>query len=409
MGEEAEALADRVRRAGCLFVGRSAGHRLRRLRGRLATTCCPPAARRGSSRRSRPPPSGAGWRAYRSPTRRPRAWRPRAPRSRGPRAFPSTPSRWSAAHEPHAQTSPAPPARPTSGCRSTSTASGAGERETGVGFFDHMLDARRAPRRARPGRAGARATWRPARTTRSRTPASRFGAGARRGAGRPRGHRPLRPGRGADGRGAGRARRSTCPGRPFTGLRGRRAAGAIGDFDTDLAEEFFRAVANTAKLTLHLRLEAGTNAHHMVEALFKAFARALRAAVADRPGSERGALDQGPAVIADPRLRHGQPALGREGARARGRRGRAHARPRRGPRAPTAWCCPAWGRSRGRWRPCATLGFDELLRERVEAGRARARHLPGHAAAVRVHHRARRRGGHRPAGGRGARRSTPPG
>jgi imidazoleglycerol-phosphate dehydratase len=55
----------------------------------------------------------------------------------------------------------------------------------------------------------------------------------------------------------------------------------IGDFDGDLAEEFFRAVANTAKLTLHLRLEAGSNAHHMVEALFKAFARALRAAVAE--------------------------------------------------------------------------------------------------------------------------------
>ena len=40
-----------------------------------------------------------------------------------------------------------------------------------------------------------------------------------------------------------------------------------------------RAVANTAKLTLHVRVEAGTNAHHMVEAAFKAFARALRAAV----------------------------------------------------------------------------------------------------------------------------------
>ena len=53
----------------------------------------------------------------------------------------------------------------------------------------------------------------------------------------------------------------------------------VGDFDTDLAEEFFRAVANAAKLTLHVRVEAGTNAHHMVEAAFKAFARALRAAV----------------------------------------------------------------------------------------------------------------------------------
>ena len=53
----------------------------------------------------------------------------------------------------------------------------------------------------------------------------------------------------------------------------------MGDFDTDLAEEFFRAVANGAKLTLHLSVEAGSNAHHMVEVAFKAFARALRDAV----------------------------------------------------------------------------------------------------------------------------------
>ena len=50
---------------------------------------------------------------------------------------------------------------------------------------------------------------------------------------------------------------------------------------TELAEEFFRAVANTAKLTLHVRVETGTNTHHMVEASFKAFARALRTAVED--------------------------------------------------------------------------------------------------------------------------------
>jgi imidazoleglycerol-phosphate dehydratase len=59
----------------------------------------------------------------------------------------------------------------------------------------------------------------------------------------------------------------------------------IADFDSDLAEEFFRAVANSAKLTLHLQIEAGSNTHHMVEASFKAFARALRAAVAIDPGS----------------------------------------------------------------------------------------------------------------------------
>jgi imidazoleglycerol-phosphate dehydratase len=68
-------------------------------------------------------------------------------------------------------------------------------------------------------------------------------------------------------------------GRPFTSFEGRFPADRVADFDTDLAEEFLRAVATGAKLTLHLQVEAGTNAHHMVEASFKAFARALRQAV----------------------------------------------------------------------------------------------------------------------------------
>jgi imidazoleglycerol-phosphate dehydratase len=68
-------------------------------------------------------------------------------------------------------------------------------------------------------------------------------------------------------------------GRPFTLFEGEFPAERVGDFDTDLAEEFFRAVAGAAKLTLHVRVETGTSAHHMVEASFKAFARALRVAV----------------------------------------------------------------------------------------------------------------------------------
>ena len=58
---------------------------------------------------------------------------------------------------------------------------------------------------------------------------------------------------------------------------------SIAGFDTDLAEEFFRAVANSAKLTLHIEVRSGTNAHHMIEASFKAFARALRVAVSIDP------------------------------------------------------------------------------------------------------------------------------
>jgi imidazoleglycerol-phosphate dehydratase len=72
-------------------------------------------------------------------------------------------------------------------------------------------------------------------------------------------------------------------GRPFTAFEGSFPAERVADFDTDLAEEFVRAVANTAKLTVHLRVEVGENAHHMVEASFKAFARALREAVSEDP------------------------------------------------------------------------------------------------------------------------------
>ena len=76
-------------------------------------------------------------------------------------------------------------------------------------------------------------------------------------------------------------------GRGFCAFEASLPPGAIGNFDHELAEEFFRALAVNAKLTLHLTVEAGTNAHHEIEAAFKALARALRAAVALDP-SERG-------------------------------------------------------------------------------------------------------------------------
>ena len=52
----------------------------------------------------------------------------------------------------------------------------------------------------------------------------------------------------------------------------------VGDFDTELCEEFFKAFTREAKMTLHLRQLAGTNSHHIIEGAFKAFARALREA-----------------------------------------------------------------------------------------------------------------------------------
>ncbi len=53
----------------------------------------------------------------------------------------------------------------------------------------------------------------------------------------------------------------------------------IGDLETELIPHFFRSVAENAKMNLHLDLLRGTNGHHCVEALFKAFARALAMAV----------------------------------------------------------------------------------------------------------------------------------
>lgn len=49
----------------------------------------------------------------------------------------------------------------------------------------------------------------------------------------------------------------------------------VGNFDTELVQEFFQGFTNHAGVTLHINLEYGTNTHHMIEAVFKAFARAL--------------------------------------------------------------------------------------------------------------------------------------
>ena len=59
----------------------------------------------------------------------------------------------------------------------------------------------------------------------------------------------------------------------------------VGTFDTELVEEFFLALCREAGLTLHLRQLDGTNSHHIIEAAFKAFARALREAVSIDPAA----------------------------------------------------------------------------------------------------------------------------
>ena len=59
----------------------------------------------------------------------------------------------------------------------------------------------------------------------------------------------------------------------------------VGDFDTELAREFFRAVVNTALMSLHIRQLDGLNSHHIIEGMFKALGRALRQAVAVTGGA----------------------------------------------------------------------------------------------------------------------------
>jgi len=68
-------------------------------------------------------------------------------------------------------------------------------------------------------------------------------------------------------------------GRPLCLFQAEIPLTSIAGFETELTEEFFRAVATNAKLTVHVGTEYGSNAHHMVEVCFKAFARALREAI----------------------------------------------------------------------------------------------------------------------------------
>ena len=75
-------------------------------------------------------------------------------------------------------------------------------------------------------------------------------------------------------------------GRPYCRFDAELPQVSIAGFDTELTEEFFRAVSASAKLTLHVGARYGANAHHLVEACFKAFARALREAVAIDPAQE---------------------------------------------------------------------------------------------------------------------------
>ncbi|HET8923107.1 MAG TPA: imidazoleglycerol-phosphate dehydratase HisB [Candidatus Acidoferrum sp.] len=78
-------------------------------------------------------------------------------------------------------------------------------------------------------------------------------------------------------------------GRPYCVVKAKIAAKRVGDFRTELVEDFFQGFAQAARANVHLRALYGRSSHHQVEAMFKAFARALRFAVA-RDGRLRQVL-----------------------------------------------------------------------------------------------------------------------
>jgi len=160
---------------------------------------------------------------------------------------------------------------------------GAGRRTTGVGFLDHMLDLV-----ARHGRfdldVGVTGDLQTGAHHTVEDTGIVFGQALDQALGDRRGI--VRYGHAVVPMDESRAACAVdVSGRPYAAIEGfdKLPAGEIAGFDHDLAEEFFRAVASTTRLTLHLELQAGTNAHHMIEASFKAFARALRTAVAVDP------------------------------------------------------------------------------------------------------------------------------
>ncbi len=155
---------------------------------------------------------------------------------------------------------------------------GAGERRTGVGFFDHMLDLL-----ARHGRLDLAVTANGDLQSGAHHTVEDVGICIGQALDQTLGDRA----------GIARYGHSTVPmdearascavdvsGRGLCVFEGSLPPGATAGFEHDLIEEFFRALALNAKLTMHLTVEAGTNAHHMIEATVKAAARALRTAVA---------------------------------------------------------------------------------------------------------------------------------
>jgi imidazoleglycerol-phosphate dehydratase len=159
--------------------------------------------------------------------------------------------------------------------------SGAGERATGVGFLDHMLDAV-----ARHGRLDLEVSAKGDLETGPHHTVEDVGIVLGQALDEALGDRSgiLRYGEAVVPMDESRASAAIdISGRPLAVFEGDWPARPVGDLEDGLPQEMLRAVASTAKLTLHVRIEAAGNDHHVIEAAFKAFALALRRAVAIDP------------------------------------------------------------------------------------------------------------------------------
>jgi imidazoleglycerol-phosphate dehydratase len=158
---------------------------------------------------------------------------------------------------------------------------GAGSRATGVGFLDHMLDLL-----ARHGRLDLDVTASGDLETGAHHTVEDVGICIGQALDRALGDRSriVRFGHATVPMDEARAACSIdISGRGLCAFEATLPPGSIGNFDHELTEEFFRALAANAKLTLHISIEAGTNVHHVIEAAFKSLARALRTATAIDP------------------------------------------------------------------------------------------------------------------------------
>ena len=162
--------------------------------------------------------------------------------------------------------------------------SGAGERDTGIGFFDHMLDGF-----ARHGLFDLEISCEGDLCVDGHHTVEDcgivLGEAIRQAAG--------------DKKGIKRFGHSFVPmddalvlcavdlsGRPYLAWDAAFSADAIGSLDTQLAKEFFYAVSYSAGMNIHIKVLSGENDHHIMEAMFKAFARALDAATMVDPRIE---------------------------------------------------------------------------------------------------------------------------